>query len=105
MHHQVPVQIADCRADLEKQSDLGAYIESGSVEIDRFAFDIFHHQIWLSIFPVTGIQKPSNVGMRKRRQDLPLHQKALAQMEVIRSEPNQLHSHAQRDLTINAVSG
>ena len=80
-----------------------AHAQFGSVDIDGFSIDVFHHQIGLAIRVMTGIQQPGDIGMRQRSQNLLLCQEALAaELRGVRSRFNEFHGYLLRDLTVLA---
>src|SRR5271167_8498 len=101
MDDQVLVQVADGCAHLQKQFDFLPRAEFAGELIDRFSFDVFHHQIRLAILTMASVQQTRDVGMRKSRQYLTLHEKALSQRGMVRAGPQELHGYPLRYLAID----
>ena len=78
------------------------YAEAASVDVDGLSFDVFHHQIRLAVLAMTGVQQAGDVGMRQGRQNLPLRQKAPAQLRIVRSGPQELHGYPLRYFSVHA---
>ena len=76
MHHQVPMQIGDRRADFQKQLDLVAIIQRAGESVERFTLHVFHGQVSLAVSGVPGIQQVRDVGMGETGEDLPFLKKS-----------------------------
>ncbi len=103
MHHQVPVQVADSVAYLQKERNDLPYANPGSVCIEWFSLDVFHHQIGLAVFAMTRVEQPTDVGMRYGRQNLALREKAASQGGIVRPEPHEFHCNSLGYFSVNAL--
>src|SRR5213082_638413 len=79
------------------------YTQPEAVDVDGLSIDVFHYEIGLAVLAVAGVEEFRNIRMRERRQNLPLGQKSLPQVQSVGSGLQEFYRNAMCDLSIHPV--
>jgi len=106
MYHQLRVRVLHRRADIEKQSDARAYIESVRVAPvgDRLAVDEFQCEPGSPIRCQASIDEPRQVRVRQAREDASFAHETGMHVVEIESAPDQLDCHVLGEVSVVALA-
>jgi hypothetical protein len=105
MNDQLAMRVLDRRAQREEEPEPLRDREHAirAVGVQRLALDVFHHQIRQTFGRAATVQKPRDVGMIERGEDLPLASEAPDRLLVSETDPDQLESAALAEVALHAL--